>query len=334
MRAEKLSAVILLGAALVGAAHGDVAPRTAGLSLEATIALPDVSGRIDHLAVDVAGKRLFVAELGNGSVEIIDLQTRKVIHRLAGLHEPQGVAYLPDSRLIAVSSAGDGTVQFFDGASYAPRGVVALGEDADNMRVDPRNGTLVVGYGNGALAVIDPASLKRTGTIALPAHPEAFQIAPLTSRVFVNVPDAHEVTVVDAAAGAAIWHWKTQGLSENFPMALDEPGHTLAVAFRSPARLVLFDAVSGNRRAEIATRGDADDVYFDAKRQHYYVSCGEGFIDVFEYSATGLKKLTSVATTSGARTSLFVPELDRLFVAQRAGWFWSPAGVQIYRPDD
>ena len=329
MRSDKLLLAVLAAAVLAPAAHGSDVPI---LKLEAEIPLPEVSGRIDHLAVDLTGKRLFIAELGNGSVGVVDLKTNKVVHRITDLREPQGVAYLAQAGLIVVASSADGTAKFFDGATYTLRGTVKLGDDADNVRLDPRDGTIVVGYGSGALAIIDSVTLKKTRDIALPAHPEGFQIAPTMSRIFVNVPDAREIAVVDSAAGGAAWHWKTQGLGANFPMALDEIGHALAVVFRSPARFVLFDAVSGNRTAEIASCGDADDVFFDAKRHRYYVTCGEGVIDVFDVSGAGLKKLAAIATGSGARTSLFVPELDRLFVAQRAGWLGAPAFLRVYHP--
>ena len=106
----------------------------------------------------------------------------------------------------------------------------------------------------------------------------------------------------------------------------------VAVAFRSPARLVAFDAGSGEHKFEIETCSDADDVFFDAKRSRIYVSCGVGSIDVFENTAAGARRLSNVPTVAGARTSLFVPELDRLFLAVRAGWLGSGASIHVYRP--
>lgn len=109
-------------------------PEPPPLVLERTIPLPGVSGRIDHIAVDLRRGRLVVAELGNGSVEAIDLASGRVVHRVAGLKEPQGVAYAPGADLVAVTSAGDGSVRLFRGEDWQPVGTVALGEDADNVR--------------------------------------------------------------------------------------------------------------------------------------------------------------------------------------------------------
>src|SRR6186713_2748115 len=77
------------------------------LRLVRTIPLTNVNGRIDHLAVDTAGNRLFVAALGHNTVEVIDLVAGKVVNTVGGLHEPQGIAFLKDAGIIAVASGGD-----------------------------------------------------------------------------------------------------------------------------------------------------------------------------------------------------------------------------------
>ncbi len=303
------------------------------LVLERTIPLTGVSGRIDHMAVDLRRGYLFVAELGNSTVDVVDLAAGKAIHRFAGLKEPQGVGYSAQADVIAIASAGDRSVRLFKGEDLSPAGVVSLGEDADNVRLDMRTGQLVVGYGSGGLAVLDPASRSVASNIKVPAHPEGFQLDPSTRRAFVNVPDAAgQVAVVDLAAGKQVVSWRVPGLKANFPMALDSTGSVLATVFRSPPRLVLLDAKTGAVTANFPTCGDADDVFFDAKRRRLYVSCGEGFVDVLQGDAAGYQPLAHIPTHSGARTSLFVPELDRLFVAARAGLLGSDAAILVFRP--
>src|SRR5258706_3584616 len=251
------------------------------LVLETTIALPNVGGRIDHLAVDLARKRLFVAEVGNNTLDAIDMVTQKPVHRITGLDEPQGVAYLPTADLIVVGNGGDGAVRFFSGADFSPRGVVALGDDADNVRVDPRNGHVIVGYGSGGLAVIDPLKPAKLADIPLTGHPESFRLSPSTGRIFVNVARAGRITTIDLASGKLLANWMPSGLSANFPMNLDEARHAVIVVFRSPAQLALFDMTSGAMIASPDTCGDSDDVFFDEKRRRTYVTCGAGFIAVF-----------------------------------------------------
>jgi DNA-binding beta-propeller fold protein YncE len=168
---------VLSAALVLGSAPARAAPREAVmLTFETKIPLGDVRGRIDHLAVDLARRRLFIAELGNGSLGVVDLAQGKLLKRIGGLAEPQGVAYLPATDTVYLASGGD---------DLAPLGVTELGDDADNVRVDARAGRVIVGYGDGALALVDAASGARTGEIALEGHPEAFQVEAGGSRVFV-----------------------------------------------------------------------------------------------------------------------------------------------------
>jgi DNA-binding beta-propeller fold protein YncE len=298
---------------------------------ERTIALAHVSGRIDHMAVDLRRHRLFVAELGNDSVDAIDLGSGTVLHRFSGLKSPQGVAYVPGADVIVIANAGDGTVKFFGGGDFAALGGLNLGDDADNVRVDPGNGHVVVGYGEGGLAVIDPATRTKLQDIKLPGHPESFQIDPQSNRAYVNVPDAGQIAVVDLATGRQVASWTVPGLAQNFPMVIGDSGATIAAVFRSPPRLVFLDSRTGAVAGSSLSCADADDVFLDAKRRRVYVSCGAGVVDVFDRDATDARHIARIQTSSGARTSLFVPELDELYIAERASLLES-AAIAVFRP--
>ena len=136
-------------------------PPTEPLVLEAKIPLGDVRGRIDHLAVDLNRQRLFVAELGNDTVGVVQLKDRSVALRLVGLKEPQGIGYVASTDTLYVANASDGTVRLFQGPSLSPTGRIELGDDADNVRVDDTAREVWVGYGSGALAVIDTGSQRK-----------------------------------------------------------------------------------------------------------------------------------------------------------------------------
>jgi YVTN family beta-propeller protein len=304
------------------------APANATLVPEANIPLADVSGRIDHMAIDLGRKHLFVAELGNNSVDVIDLGTNKVLQRIGGQNQPQGVGYAADADVIAVASAGDGTVKFFSGKDFSQQGTLQLGEDADDVRIDRQNGDVIVGYGDGGIAIIDPAKQLKTADIPLPEHPEGFELS--ANHIYVNLPGARQIAVIDRGANKIIATWPMQ-LGGNFPMAMDAAGKAVATVFRDAATLALFDTQTGKSLGQAETCGDADDVFFDGKRSRVYVSCGDGSVDVSAQKGAGLTHLEQVASTPGARTSLFVPELDRLFVAEPAGA--AGAAVQVYRPD-
>jgi DNA-binding beta-propeller fold protein YncE len=300
------------------------------LVLETKIPLGEVSGRIDHLGVDLPRRRLFVAELGNDSLGVVDLAAGKVLRRITGMSEPQGVAYVPSADSVYVANGGDGSVRVLRGEDLTPAGRIELPNDADNVRVDTRRNRVLVGYGKGALAVIDPANRAKVADIRLRAHPEGFQIDETGTQVFVNVPDAREIEVAELASQASR-SLPTQGARSNFPMAIDGDAHRVLVVFRSPPSLTALSSQDGRIVAKIETCGDADDVFVDPKRHRLYVSCGEGVVDVFEQQGTEYRRLVRVPTVSGARTSLFVPELDRLFVAVRAS-SGAPAAIWVFRP--
>jgi hypothetical protein len=329
------AAIGMLAIAAARAQSGGATPAES-LVVDRAIALKDVTGRIDHMAVDLGRGRLFVAELGNGTLDVVDLAGAKVIHRIEGLKEPQGVGYAPGADVLAVASGGDGSVRLFHAADLSPAATVSLGDDADNVRFDSRTSTLVVGYGSGGLAVIDPATARLVRRIRLPAHPEGFQLDPNSSRAFVNLPDARQIAVVDMEAGIQKASWPFPDARANFPMAFDETQAVVAVGFRNPPRLVLFDGNRGSPISSLPSCGDADDIFFDTRRRRAYVSCGEGVVNIWQQEANGYRGLGSIKTSSGARTSLFVPELDRLFVAVRAGFFGLGSGgaVLAFRPVD
>jgi DNA-binding beta-propeller fold protein YncE len=300
------------------------------LALEAKIALGNVAGRIDHLAIDLARQRLFVAELGNNSVGVVDLKERRLLRTISGLKQPQGVGYHQSTDTLYVTNAGDGSVRIFRGPDYSEASRIDLKDDADNIRLDGAANRMIVGYGSGALAVIDPDTRRKIADIPLKAHPEGFQLDAKSRQIFVNVPDAKAISVVDLATGQQKTSWPITGAGSNFPMAIDEASSQVIVAFRNPAKLRSYSMQTGKVVNELDICGDSDDVFFDAKRKRLYVSCGEGFIDVIDASGA-YKRVARIPTVSGARTSLFVPELERLFLAVRTSGREAPA-VWIYSP--
>jgi YVTN family beta-propeller protein len=300
----------LLLASLLGA-HAQT-PR-----LEQTIDLPGVEGRIDHMSMDVAGKRLFVAALGNNTVEVIDLKQGKVAATIRGVSEPQGVCFVPDANVLVVANAADGRCLFYDGTTYTPLGSLSFGDDADNVRYDSLNKRVLVGYGSGAIAVINPTTWEVTATIPVGAHPESFQIDPASSRLFVNLPTTHGLSVVDLKQNKVVGGLSLGLAAGNFPMALDAANHRLFVGCRIPARLLVFNTETGGKLMTLPLHGDCDDVFYDPARKQVYASCGEGGLDVYaQADANHCALKDSVTTAPGARTSFF--DGNSIYVAEPA----------------
>ena len=301
-------------------ALGAASASSQSLVLNQTVDLPGISGRIDHLDIDLGGNRLFVAALAAGSLEVIDLHAGRVVARFGPVAEAQGVAYLPALHRIVVASGGSGRVLAYEAA---PSAVASIGnlDDADNLRVDARSDRLWVGYGR-ALAVLDPQTLAVTRRIGLPGHPEAFELEPSGRRLFVNVPSAGQVVVIDRKSGAIASTWPVTGATGNFSMALDESSNRLYIATRRPALLQAYDTTTGKRVAELPICADADDLFFDPQRRQLYAICGQGVVDVVgRRGADRYEVVERLQTAPGARTGLFVPRLSTLFVAvpARAG---------------
>lgn len=300
-----------------------------GLELVATISMPNVAGRIDHLAVDVQGHRLYVAALGNDTVEVLDTARNRHERSIPGFGEPQGLLYLEDTRRLYVANGSADRVDILDARSLASVRRVDKLPDADNVRYDAGARKVVVGYGKGALRMLDPGTGEPQGDIRLAGHPESFQIERNGNRIFVNVPTARHIAVVDRIKRAVIATWVVSARS-NFPMALDEKGRRLFVGARSPAALLLHDTDSGREVARLEIAGDIDDIFFDGQRGRIYAICGEGQVDIFRREGPDrYVQEGRVKTAPRARTGLFVPEQGKLYVAAPATGSAS-ARVMVY----
>ncbi|HYK76795.1 MAG TPA: hypothetical protein VEV16_07450 [Daejeonella sp.] len=295
------------------------APKNTSLQLSETIILPDVSGRIDHMAFDQKNKVAFVAALGNNTIEVVDLTSGKVTHTIKNLKEPQGIIYIPESNTLVVTNGKNGECVFFDAATFHKISSIQLGDDADNIRYDATTRKIYVGYGNGGIAIIDASTFKLISQIKLSAHPEAFQINHSTNKMYVNVPDAHLIEVIDLNKNAVLAQWKITEAKANFSMALDESNQRLFIGCRHPSKLLVLDTETGKTISSIVIDGDADDIFFNNNTKEIYVTCGAGYVDVItQNGANNYKTNRKIKSKPGARTSLFIPELSLLIVAAPA----------------
>jgi DNA-binding beta-propeller fold protein YncE len=303
--------IAVVGSCLAVAEAGDAA-----IQLKQTIPLPGVERRIDHFDFDAAGERLFLCALGNNSVEVLDLHKGERIHSITGLGSPQGIAYIPELNRLFVANDKDGILKIYDAESFQSIGELNFKDDADNVRYDDSSKRIYVGFGSGGIGIVNAVDGKQVGSIKLAAHPEAFELEKQGHRIFVNVPNARHVAVIDRDKGEVIATWKTDGAFGNFPMALDEANHRLFVGCRLPSKLVVLDTGSGNVVASVGISTDPDEVFYDSKRRRIYTICGAGKIEIIEQAdANNYKAVTKIDTAEGARTGLFMSERNTLFVA-------------------
>jgi protein-tyrosine-phosphatase len=278
------------------------------------IVLPGVDGRIDHLAFDAASGRVFVAALGNNTVEVIDSNARKHLFSLTGFREPQGIS--PVGPEVAVANGQGSGLQFIATADGKSLRTSRLGDDTDNVRYDAAAHIVYAGYGDGAIAAINPQNGQVRGQAKLAGHPESFQLEPSGSRIFVNVPSASQIAVIDRSSLQVTATWPVKEASANYPMALDAAGHRLFVGCRRPAKLLVFETESGRQVANVDIVGDTDDLFFDERSQRVFVIGGQGYLDVIDVRpGTTPARLERVPTAVGARTGLYVPAQNRIYVA-------------------
>ncbi len=327
MRYRSVFSATSLIVLLLFAWSADAGESPSPLSLETQIPMPDVKGRIDHLSVDLKGRRLFVAAVENHTVEIIDLKSGKDVHTLTDLAEPQGVFYEPSTNRLFVA-CGDGVVKIFDGTTFRVLTSVRFTDDADNIRYDQRDHRVIVGYagakqlrkreeGNGGLGFLD-SNGKRTGGVVIDAHPESFQLEKSGSRVFVNVPDRKEIEVIDLVGRSTVVRWPIASEENNFPMALDESHKRLLVGCWAPPRLLVFDTETGKQTGSVEIAGKTDDLFYDADRARVYVLTSPGFLEVFQQNDPDhYDQLARYPTPPGTQTGLFVPQWGKLFAAVR-----------------
>ena len=246
----------------------------APLRLLDTVPLPNVEGRIDPFGIDVKGQRLFMAALGNNTLEVLDPGANRRIQSITGLHHPQGVLYVPDTQRLLVANAEGGQLAIFDGQTLGRVASVDGLEDADNIRYDAAAKQVYVGFGDGALVVPNAQDGKRLAEIKPGGHPGPFQLEKSGSRIFINVPDAGHIAVLDRVRREVVARWPLAGEAANFPMALDEGDHRLFVACRKPAALLVFGTTSGKVVARAESPGDADDLWYDSAARRLYVAGG------------------------------------------------------------
>jgi DNA-binding beta-propeller fold protein YncE len=300
------------------------------LELVQAIPLQGKAGRLDHLALDRKGNRLFVANLSNSSLDIVDLKAGKLLKQVSGQRKIQGVSYAPDLDRLFVGSGEDGVCNVFDGKDYSLLKSFKL-SDADNVRYDPKSARAYVTHAENSLTVIDAKTLKIVATVTLPGPPEAFQLNPEESRIFLNVTSPSQVVVIDTKKYEVAASYSLKRAKANYPLALDAHNQRVFVGCREPSVVLVLDAKTGQEVTRIDIPGDIDDLFHDSKRKRLYATCGEGFLAVIEQrDADRYALVEKIATAKLARTGLFDPDTGRFYVVVPAHGAKGPE-VRVYQ---
>src|ERR1700730_3153932 len=301
-------------------AQGSSAPQDSRpLVLTEAIPLEGVKGRFDHFGT--SGRKLFVSALGNNTVEVIDISGRTLEHTITGVPNPQGVVYAPEMNKLFVGS-NKGKLYIYDGTTFDLITEIDFHGDVDNLRYDAANKRVYLGYGDeetAAIGAVDATTNKRIEEeYKLGAHPESFQLETSGPNIYVNLPDLKQIAVINRSTHT-ISRWPLT-LEHNFPMALDELHHRLFIGTHEPARLAVFDTVSGHMIMALPSVQDADDLYYDSGRKRIYMAGGEGFIYAFQQKDPDhYQLLAKIPSALGARTAGYFGKgkkgFDRFYLA-------------------
>lgn len=292
------------------------------LKLAKIISLPGVRGRIDHLDINLEDQVVYIAALGSNTLEVIDLNSGKILKSIPGLDEPQGIAYIPQSHEIFVANGGNGECYFYNAGTFERIAAIHLKSDADNVRYDSVENKIYVGYGRGGIAIIDAQTKKQIADIKLPDHPEGFQVNRKLNLLYVNVPGASLISILDLTKLKPVRDLSKDYRPGNFPMALDSSGNILFIGYRHPGKLVVMNATSGHRISVSELTNDSDDLFYEEITKRIYVSCGggytnQGYINIFQLEGEGkYVQIANIPTRNGARTSLLVPQLHLFLVCE------------------
>jgi DNA-binding beta-propeller fold protein YncE len=295
----------------------------AALKLVQTIPLPEVDGRIDHFAIDVKGRRAFLAALAKNTIEVVDLRVGRVNHTIPGFAKPQGVLFIPKFNKLFIASGADGSVKTLDGTTLAVIHAASVSLGADAIGYDPRSKEIYVGSGGvdankeqGDLTVFNVANGAQVVALTTDAHAGGSVVEGQGERVFVLVPEKAEVVVLDRKTKAQVAKWTIPGIQKDVAIALDEKSRRLFLGVRTPASIVVLDSDSGTVVASVPTVATLDGLSFDSATRRIYTSGGEGFVDVTQQiDADHYERIARIPTGPIARTSVFVPEWHQLYVA-------------------
>ena len=293
------------------------------LKLIRTTPLPGFTGDFDHFAVDLKGKRLFLAAEDHKTVEVFDLDGKRLTS-ITGFGQPHAILYMPEvNKLIVTDGDGFGMVELISGDDYKILNTIKLPPGVDgavfsrvNQYYYVESGGEESGGKTHKINIIDSKAFKLVGDISLPGdHSEAMAITRDGKKMYVNLTGPKQVGTVDLDTHELVARWPITGAETPNSMALDEPNHRLFIATRTPPKFFVFDTDTGKIVTTVPCSAFNDDMWFDAARKRIYLSGSETTTVLAQKDADHYEFVAEVPTGYRAKTSLYVPELNRFYAA-------------------
>jgi DNA-binding beta-propeller fold protein YncE len=295
------------------------------LKLIATTPLPDLVGDLEFFAPDLKGNRLFLCAENSKTVEVFDLHTGKRIHTITGFGEPHDIVYLPDSNKLVVTDGGDdfGWVELVSGENYQIVDKIKLPNAVDEAVFDPVNQYFYVESGSDEpggkthlINIIDAKNFKLVGTITLPGkNSNAMAVDHTADKLYVNNSGTSEIVVVNLKTREIIARWPLPEAHGLNGLSFDPANHRLFSATRSPAKFWVLDTDTGKIVTSLPCTDYNDHMMFDAARKRIYITGTEVATVIEQRDADHYEHVAEVPTGYRSKTSILVPELNRVYVA-------------------
>jgi DNA-binding beta-propeller fold protein YncE len=268
------------------------------------IEIPESRGNFTSLAVDDEKRRLLLAHTGNGTLDVVDLNTEKLLKQIK-TGSAVGVAVDAKRNRYYVSVDREEKLVFIDRENLEVVAELSLPGPADALVPGPAgvNRLFVCRQDGEQLWVIDPEARKIVSTLPVPFGPRAIAAEDATSRIYVSTTTDDSIQVISAAdnnstIGGA---WLTTPARKARAMALDARGKRLFVAGVN-GRLAVLNSDDGKLLHSLNLATGVEKVAFDPGKERLYCPSASGRMTVFDTSNSAVRPIGDVATANGAKS--------------------------------
>ena len=314
---------LIFAAAIAVVALPSVASAQPPLTLETSTPLPAIgAGDFDQMAVDLKRHKLFVAGEDFGTIETFDLLTGKHLQSARGVALPHKIIFVADRNELFVADGHDSSVKVLDATDLHQLARIPVSANPDTGVYDPASRLFYIGnggkkahrdYSNISLINVDRRAV--VGNIRVPGNTlKGMLLDPAHSRIYVSVRDKSQVVVIDTKQRAIVATYRSPELKTNVPIGEDAQ-QRLFVGGRKPNELVVLDSRNGATLQYLPTVAESDDLTVDGPHRRVYVTGSTG-LDVYAEGAGGRYSLEAHYDTGGGKTSIYVPSLQRFYVAR------------------
>lgn len=284
------------------------------LRLVRDVQLPGGSTRLDYQALDPAG-RLYIAHLGDGTVDVVDLTSASVVGTVSDVSSVHGVALAPDRHVVLAAAAGTDEVAAIDAKSLRVSARFPAGGTPDGIAYDPVHRKAYVSNETGrAETVIDLGTTRALAPVELDGAAGNSVFDPVGGQVYVNIRDRDELVTIDPSTDTITTRIGLSGCQSNHGLLVDGTRQLAFVACQDNATLLVVDLRTRQVTARFPTGRAPDVLAYDEGLHRLYVASESGVVSVFQQNDRSLHLLASAALARAAHTVAVDPATHRVYL--------------------